>query len=640
MRLPLAEGSYQTRTLAASAQRCLNWYQESIETASGSGKATRILRQTPGLHLFADLAALSGHAGIKIRGMWSGGGRLFVVASRYVFEVKSDGTLISTQDLVSNDALPVYMAGNGNQLGMVYTLATIPQTGLFLINNGAGFVQAHYQISGTVTSDGANPSTLTWVSGEQFPATMVAGFSFYLDGIVVTVGVYTGATSITLTTQFTGGGAGTVSTYFNSVFWQTGTVFNQSMVGRPITIGTAVYTVKDVVGSYTLHLADGQDAGIQSGVAYNAAQPNLPYSAAAGAAVAALTLAYLDGQFYVQQPSGGTPDLGRNVNFSAVNDGTVWNGLDFFVKEGSPDYIQSIFADREQLYVFGTESSEVYQNDPNTGRPVRIQGAVIKEGSAARYCVVSIQEHIYYIGGSPVGSPVAYRLDGFTPTRISTHAVEQAWATNSLFISAAISWSYLEDGHYFWVICFGNGSSWAYDATEKVWHERQSWSTASGGFFLPYRPWFHTFIPEWSAVDGGLNGLHIVGDYNSGKLFIMSSAYFDEESIDVRRIRDLPYLYGGQGKRVYVGRVDLDMATGLIPSGTEPTVELSWSDDNGASYSTPESSGFGLAGQTNKRAFWIAQGSAEVSRIPRITITGQAQTSLVDMEAEVEIGDS
>ncbi len=334
------------------------------------------------------------------------------------------------------------------------------------------------------------------------------------------------------------------------------------------------------------------------------------------------------------------PDLGRQVAFSEIG-GTAWRAANFFTKESYPDYIQSIFADREQLYVWGQEyEMEVWTNDKNTGRPVRIDGATSQEPSAARYAVVSMQERVYFIGGSGGGNPVAYRLDGFTPTRISTHAVEEAWATNSELIGTAIAWWYEEDGHYFWVICFGSGSAWVYDSTEKFWHERAAWNTATGGFFSAYRPQFHTWIPEWTSVDGDLNGLHIVGDFNSGKVMIMSSQYFDELGVVMKRQRALPYIYAGGGKRVYVNRVDLDAATGLVASGAAPTVELDWSLDNGKSFSTPESAGMGIHDETNLRIFWIAQGSGEVSMLPRISITSQSEVALIDCEAEVYLGDS
>lgn len=633
MRLPLAGGTYQTRAIAAAAQRCLNWFAETIEDAVGSGKSEKILRQTPGFHL---LANLNTHAGY-VRGFWSGGGRCFVAVGAWVYEISSAGAVLSSYALVLNDGGPVQMAGNGTQLGLAYIVSTSPLYGLFLINNGSGFVPARFQTSGVVTIAGG--VNVTWVSGDQFDSLgMAAGTAFRIQGVSVIVQAYGSATTLTLTAAFPGGGSGQCSTFYFDVWWLSGSDFSSAMEGMPFVINGITYTVEHVISTRYLTLVGKEDnlAGTPNpgqlyNVAWSAIQANLVYEAPGGELVKALTMAYLDGSFYVQRPQGGTPDLGRQVNFSAVNDGTVWKGLDFFTKEAAPDYIQSIFADREQLYLFGVDSSEVWQNDLNTGRPVRIQGTVIKEGSAARYAVVSMQEHIYFLGGSPSGNAAAYRLDGSTPTRISTHAVEQAWAKSGVSIGTAIAWNYLDDGHHFWVICFSTGA-WAYDATEKQWHERANWT---GSAFDKYKLFYHTFLKEW-----GTNGQHIVGGTNDSKVYIMDSAFYDEGGSDVKRIRDLPYIYGGQGKRVYTGRVDLDLATGLIPSGAEPTMELSWSDDNGLTYSTPESSGFGLHDETAKRCFWLAQGSAEVSRIPRISTVGQAQTTLIDLQAEVDIGDS
>lgn len=641
MKLPLAGSSYTTRALAASAQQSMNLYAETIEDPSGSGKATKILRGTPGIHLLVNITT---HAG-NVRGLWSGGGKCFVAVGSWLYEIDNTGATVVRAGNPSqfldpsgnpnSDTYPVQMFGNGNQLGAV-------NAGYFYYDNGTGLVLARFQISGvvTVSISGVPRAVLTLTSGDRFTAAM-AGRAVFISGQPYLVDTFDSTTQVTLTAaSFPGSGSGTVSTFFFQVWWVSGTVFTAGMVGRPIVINGVSYTVKELVSQYTLNLADGESAGQQTAVAYSAVQTNLVYSAEGGDPVTALTGAYEDSQAYVQRPPGGSPDLGRQVNFSAVNDFTNWRGLDFFQKESTPDYIQSVFADRGQIVVFGVSGSEFWRNDLNTGRPVRLDGAAIKEGSAARYAVVSMQEHIYFIGGSPGGGPVAYRIDGYTPTRISTHAIEEAWATNSEFIGLAVGWWYLDEGHSCWVICLpGNASSWVYDSTDKYWHERKG-AIGSPVVFSTYRPWHHTYIPEWSSTDGDLNGLHIVGDYNSGKVFIMSSAYYDDEGVDVIRVRDLPYIYGGAGKRVYVGRVDLDMGTGLIPSGTEPTVGLSWSDDNGKTFSTPEASGFGAVGETNKRVFWIAQGSAEVSRIPRLSITGQAQVTLIDLQAEVEIGDS
>lgn len=625
MRLNLSGEFYTTRSLTAASQRCFNLLKESIETAGGSGKGTAYLRGSPGFHL---LANLNGHAG-NVRGFWSGGGRCFVVVGQWLYEINQSGSIIASGDLGANDTLPVWMDGNGNQLGIV-------ANGQFYLATGSGGgsitgVQARFQLNGTVT---AVATAVTWQSGDKFTPFM-AGGPINISGHDLLVSVYTDTTHITVSSSL-GGGAGTgYLLNFGGFSWASGDLFNDAMVGLPIVIDGVSYVVQSVLSPQSLELENPDRIVFpQIGpVTFNAVQPNLAYSAPGGDLVTAVTGAYLDGTFYVQRPSGGTPDLGRQVNFSAVNDGTSWAGLDFFTKEAAADYLQAIFADREQLYLTGTASSEVWQNDATTGLPTRIPGAAAAEGNAARYAMISMGQHIYYLGGSPGGGAAAYRLDGFTPTRISTHAVEEQWNEFASNIQGAVGWWYLEDGHYFWVICLSNSHAWVYDATEKVWHERGAGNADDG---VPYIPWFHTYIPEWTS--GSLLGLHIVGAYNSAKVYVMSSSFSDEDGGNVTRTRDLPYIYGGMGNRVYVGRFSLDMDTGEIPSGPAPLIYLSWSDDNGQTVSTPEGVSFGTHGQYGLRVYWLAQGSAETSRIPRISYTGQLAITLIDAEAEIDIG--
>ena len=91
-------------------------------------------------------------------------------------------------------------------------------------------------------------------------------------------------------------------------------------------------------------------------------------------------------------------DPGRQFNISALYDGTLWEALDFGVKEGYADYIQSILCDHEELILFGRETIEVWTNIGSTldnsgvaSFPfARMQGAFIRDGSVAVYAPCSV----------------------------------------------------------------------------------------------------------------------------------------------------------------------------------------------------------------------------------------------------------
>ena len=708
-RVPFVGESFSLLAPAASAAKSINCFPEVIDDPQMKQKNNAIIRFAPGQHLLKTLT----HS--KVRGMWSGGGRLFVVSGAFYYEVvqgsypgtPGGGSIISSQDLGSNDTLPAQLFGNGNQLGIV-------ANGFFYIDNGSGAVKARFQVEGTVSISGP---TVTWEAGDKFPAYTPTTADplptvIFINGNPYAV-TFTSNIAATLAISLAGG-SGFVTLYGDSgdVFWESGTAFSTSWEGGPIVIDGVTYTIAIVLNAGRLQIVE-RPGGISFGLAFTVTVGGFSYSAAGGDLVTAVTGAYLDGTFLVQRPSGlpnvtytdlvidathsnavtsaanpfttanigevititggagfttgkysvinvssgiaglsapvgtvgstggtGTGtligvDLGRQVNFSGVNDGTFWRGIDFFTKEGGPDYIASIISDHELLYVFGTEESEVWQFDPNTGQPVRESGAAAREGCPATWSPTALSETIYFIGGSPRGGPIAYKLQGFVPQRISTHAVEDAWVSAILVPSTTdgTAFSYIDQGHRFWVVNFGgNVGAWVYDETASAllgspqWHQR-----SSGGVTGPYRWWFHTYIPEW-----GTQGMHIVGDYNSADLCEMNMSFADEEGTVIQWQKDLPYRWNGTN-RIYYGRMDLEMATGLVASGAEPTITRSYSMDRGQNFVNPQTAGIGVHNEFSRRVFW-PQGGSDRGRVWRFAGNSQVGGALIDLNCEDKDG--
>jgi hypothetical protein len=364
-------------------------------------------------------------------------------------------------------------------------------------------------------------------------------------------------------------------------------------------------------------------------------QTNVPYSAAAGDLLDAVTGTYLDGYFLVQRVKGGTPDLGRQVNFSALLDGTNWSGLDFFTKEGWPDELEGIITDSEVLYLGGTETIEAWQLNPS-GNTIftRIPGAMTKFGWITPYAAAA-GGHVFFVGGPAGGQGSAYRIDGGTCTRISTHAVEQDWVNLGLGLGIIpITYAYFENGHLFWVISFTNVQTWVWDNTRGDWHLRMDWS---GTAFVPNPIDTHAFMEVW-----GTNGRHMVsGSVLSNNLSEQSILFYDQAGSDMAWRRALPYRYNG-GKRLYFGRMDLEMDTGTVPSGSAPNVVRDYSDNRGASFVNAQNAGLtgaGTHGQTGVRMFWPQGGSCDgPGRIWRLFGKGQYRVAIADLECEEEPG--
>lgn len=562
MRIPLIGSSYPAFSTAAAAQQSMNCYPETIE-ASGEKNKT-LLRGIPGIRRFKNVAAIDA-AATPIRGLWSGGGRLFVAAGTKQFEVDAGGSLVGSVHTIADDAphSPVQFFPNGNQLFFV-------SAGTAYCDNGMGPVAI----------------TLPGLSG--------TASSFNSGGLYYLV-------------------------------WASGDKFDPGLAGQTITFNGSPLVVTQVFSDTGLQVAT--DPGVHPPLAWNA--PGMP--------MAVINGAFLDGYFIVARAQS------RQFNISPVLNGIgdagdgIWSALDYDQKVGYPDYLAAVWAEPPLLYLLGTESLEVWRDTGNSDFPFqRVDGGFARVGLAAPWSPCSIAGKLHMVAGGTYGQAVAVRMEGVTPVRVSTHAVEEAWAAAGTLAAEGVSYSYLDRGHWFWVINFaGSTCSWVYDATESgiqgqpVWHQRARWNVDT---FLPYRPWFHTFVPEWGA-----NGKHIVGDYLNGNLYEMSSDFFDDDGTDIRAQRAMAHLYQ-EGKRQFMSRLEFEMETGLVSGGgTVPTLTVDFSDDRGHTFGTPRPLSSGVSGAYTTRVFLNRCGSFR-DRVVRFNFQGQSKLSLIDANAEIEVG--
>lgn len=393
----------------------------------------------------------------------------------------------------------------------------------------------------------------------------------------------------------------------------------------------SVYSIPAGVSPVQIFSNGNQLLIISEGLAYIWNPPAGPVQATltpSAANLTAVTGAYLDGYFIVQR--GSLAGDSKQFNISALLDGTTWDDLDFDNKSGHPDNIIGILADHGELWLFGSETTEVWRDTGAADFPFqRDPGAMIHQGCIAPWSPVSIGGMVGWIGADSRGGPVAYLAQGFQPTRVSNHAVEEAWRSVAFAMSSATSFAYQEAGHWFWVISLPGTRTWVYDINTQLWHERGL--LTAGGSVVSAHYQFHTYIPGWGA-----SGEHIVGNYgyvesgsltpHGGKLYKMSLSNYSDAGTDIRRSRTAPHIVNEQ-KRISYHSIQFDMETGPQIGGTvAPVVELSWSDDGGQTYNTPRVSG-DIRAATNTRVIHRQLGSGR-DRVFRLDITGQSKVAI------------
>jgi hypothetical protein len=311
--------------------------------------------------------------------------------------------------------------------------------------------------------------------------------------------------------------------------------------------------------------------------------------------VGALTGCFLDGYGIVHA------EFSKKFWLSGLNDFSSWDELDVQTQEAYPDNIYAILADHRELWVFGDQTIEVYRNEGDADVVFRTDpSAFIDMGIQATWSATKLpQTGPAWIGGDYRGRPIAYRASGFTPTRISTHGVEQAWAGYST-VSDAIGWVETWHGHTFLVFTFPTANAtWVYDLTTKMWHER-----GSGANLDRHRGRCHVFV----------FGKHFVGDHTTGTIHELSLDLSQENGLDITRMRTAPHI-ARERDRIFYHRLELEIESGGVPN---PEFALEVSDDGGRTFSPKITATAAGTAEYEQTVSWRRLGSAR-SRVFRVT---------------------
>ena len=314
----------------------------------------------------------------------------------------------------------------------------------------------------------------------------------------------------------------------------------------------------------------------------------------------------------------------QSFQISAILDVTSWDPLDIAQVSLFPDNVVSMLIDHRELWLFGSETIVPYVNTGNPDFPWEpIQGAYIQQGINSPWCRNRIDNSLLWLGRNEHGAQVAWRAQGYTPVRVSTHAIEYAWSQYTT-TSDAISYAWQENGHTFWQIYFPTANkTWVYDTATQAWHERTS---RIGGIEGAHFSQNHMYC----------FGKHLVGDWNSGKVYRMSSSLLDDAGVNIRRLRRSPYVGAFEDEWAYFEKLVFDLETGLATftdgagNPRAPQLFVRWSDDGGHSWSDERALDCGKIGEYSHRVALYRLGRTRKARVIEASASDACPWRFVD----------
>jgi hypothetical protein len=234
---------------------------------------------------------------------------------------------------------------------------------------------------------------------------------------------------------------------------------------------------------------------------------------------------YLDGYFVVLAGFWDAVPFATQLYISALNDGMTWDVGETAQVSSSSNKILSMIVDHREIWLFGYRTSEVWTNTGDKDFPFGpLQGVFMEFGCTAVWSLVRIDNTLMWLSSDERGEGKVYRMNGYVPQRVSTHAVEYWLAQAGGQINEAKAYTYDEEGHSFYVLqiptpdATRDWTTWVYDVATGLWHERAVWNTDLS-IWEPQRALWHTYT--WTR--------HLVGDRATNVIYHQSLAFYDEE---------------------------------------------------------------------------------------------------------------
>ena len=294
------------------------------------------------------------------------------------------------------------------------------------------------------------------------------------------------------------------------------------------------------------------------------------------------TCTWMGGYFIAAKENDG----GR---FYVSTDGTTWT--DMATAEAAPDSIKALVATRNELFILGSETTEVWSHTGDSDFPfARINGATTNVGCDSQRTAVLVAGALYFVARSEGGMPFVARMNGYTPERVSTDDIDRLLPDTFSVATAFDACGFVMNGHPMYMLSDSTGLRTLYfDTATGLWGHVTDGSRHRIVLGVEYRG----RIFGTSATGG------VVADRKIYQWPPLPGSSETAHNLPARQIIT-DHVVSPDGERFTVDSLRLDMATNV--DAAEKQVSLDVSRDGGLSWGASQSVGLGTTTGPQKKA--------------------------------------
>lgn len=315
---------------------------------------------------------------------------------------------------------------------------------------------------------------------------------------------------------------------------------------------------------------------------------------------------------------------GQQALFADLDDPTIVQGDNIALVETKPDDLIRVFAQDQQILMFGDKTIEPFYFTGSGSPPYRrIDNATKEIGLAAIHSVAANDDFVYFLGSDRR----VYRIAGLTLQSISNPAIGQKIAKYTS-VADAKGMCFTLDSQRYYLITFKTGNeTWLFS------EDAGSWINLShGSNHDEYLASAYLYIYD----------KHLIQDRRNGKIYELDFDTYTHNGDIIYWQRDTAKVtaknVGAAGRKLIFNRLRLFVETGtslITGQGSNASVMMQWSDDGGRSWSSERWASIGELGEYGTELFWDDLGEHS-SLMFRFRMTDPVRWVLISAEVDVE----
>jgi len=276
---------------------------------------------------------------------------------------------------------------------------------------------------------------------------------------------------------------------------------------------------------------------------------------------------FMDGYLFLAKADS------QDIYNSNLDDPTLWTAGDYISAEMFPDTVVALTKNNNYLYAIGSNSIEYFYDAANaSGSPLARHDAAVQQfGTVSQDSVVSTDKEVVLLGETANGGHTVWTVEGFKETEIGTPAIRSILRVEGSALANAVAHCVRVSGQKLYIVSLTN-LTLVYSFDTKMWSEWYSGTTSPV-----------TFIGSHAA--DGPNGMAYILNDTTGVVYTISEDYHTDAGAAFRcQIITPKYDFDSLNQK-FMSRLAL---IGDVPttSGTGNVVQVSWSDDDYATWAT------------------------------------------------------